>query len=234
MRTRTESADGWCCVYCGWQNDFEAELDEDAIIPEPDGDNELPIRCRECGKVCTVTAEVVDVLYVAEPCEDQSSAVNDGDDDFDEDEDGEDDDFDEEGDDFDEVEEDFDEGEAIVPPPTLTARIAATPTDNRQLVELHADHPTVGGAVPTGWERSEAGRVHPACKGLHTVSDGCRGTVEPCERCGRPRCYTEGTSSLGELCDTCWFAVARGAYWPTMEAVDLVDEANGSPEGDWL
>ena len=36
-----------------------------------------------------------------------------------------------------------------------------------------------------------------------------------------PRCYVEGTSELGELCDECWDAVVLGgAWWPTLEAFD--------------
>lgn len=216
MSAQTESTDGWVCAFCSHPNDFD--YDDDWAGPPPNGED-LPFRCAECGKVCNVTAEVVQVRFVAEPADDQSDAIND-DDDFegeDEDEDFDEDDF--EDDEFDEGEsgeEDNEDSDDLNDEDSAGAF-----SDPRHLIELHANNPTVTSPVDTGWERTKPGRVHPACKGLHTVEDGCCGIVEPCARCGRPRCYVEGSSSLIRLCDHCWSAVVtKGAYWPTTEAVD--------------
>lgn len=221
---QTESTDRWVCAYCSHRNDFEADSDVELMVLQ-DGD-ELPFRCTECGKVCLVTTEVVQVRYVAEPADDQSHAVNDDEDDFQEededdfdDEEFDEDDFEEEDEeDFDDLDdEDSDDDESA---PTVDP-VATASFGSRHLIELHANNPTVTSPVKTGWERTKPGRVHPACKGLHTVEDGCRGIVEPCARCGRPRCFVEGTSSLIRLCNDCWSAVVtKGAYWPTLEAVE--------------
>lgn len=225
MSAQTESTDGWVCAFCSHPNDFD--YDDDWAGPPPNG-KELPFRCAECGKVCIITAEVVQVRFVAEPADDQSDAMNDEDDfegeDEDEDEDFDEDDFEEEEEDdfeegeFDDLDEEHSDGGESVCVGYTVAKVALS--DPRHLIELHANNPSVMGAVQTGWESAMPGRVHPACKGLHTVHDGCRGVVEPCARCGRPRCYAEGTSSLARLCDDCWSAVVtEGVYWPTIEAV---------------
>lgn len=109
MSAQTESTDGWVCAFCSHPNDFD--YDDDWAGPPPNGED-LPFRCAECGKVCNVTAEVVQVRFVVEPADDQSDAINDDDDFEGEDEDG---DFDEEDfdqDDFEDDDDEFDEGES--------------------------------------------------------------------------------------------------------------------------
>lgn len=232
MSEQTVCFDGWVCVFCSHQNDFESDSDGEWAGPPPTGE-ELPFRCAECGKVSVVTTEVVQVRFVAEPADDQSNAINDDEDGFEDDDDDEYDESDSEEDeedddgDFEEDEDEFFDNPDDEDPaagkstPAVDTVATAGLSAPRHLIELHANNHTVTRPVETGWERTMPGRVHPACKGLHTVEDGCCGVVDPCVRCGRPRCFVEGSSSLDYLCDDCWSAVVtKGAYWPTMEAVE--------------
>jgi len=239
-----KEGDAWACAHCRKPNVFDAELGNDGLIPDPLDENDLPYRCASCGRVSIITAEIVSIRYVVEPADDDSTAVNDDDEDDEEDLDDEEDDneeddddlddhdLDDEEDDNDEDDNDEDDEEQddddlddddLSPAASPEAYgIAASPNSDRNLTlkELHAGNPTITKPIRIS-ERPGSIVVHPACKGLHSAAVACRGRVEPCARCGRPRCYVEGTSELGELCDECWDAVVLGgAWWPTLEAFD--------------
>ena len=219
-----KEGDAWACAHCRKPNVFDAELGNDGLIPDPLDENDLPYRCASCGRVSIITAEIVSIRYVVEPADDDSTAVNDDDEDDEEDLDDEEDDNEEDDDDLDDhdlddEEDDNDEDTRGVSRSLWDCCVAQ--------LRPEFDPEGVARGEPHDYEAhpnlGEAGSivVHPACKGLHSAAVACRGRVEPCARCGRPRCYVEGTSELGELCDECWDAVVLGgAWWPTLEAFD--------------